>query len=410
MRSIPHAPVRRETRSRPARLGAVALGLAAASAVAGVTASPAQAATGPRWGTLVSDTAHARTESAAGVKQAMVELDWSWLEPNKDSWNTRALASVRQDVLAQRAAGRKVTLGLGIHFTPSWAYRLSSGRAVNGHGQRSDDLNVVYSWRVRQQVGQYIRKVVKEIGPANIDTIRITSGGNGELMFGDESYWSYGHIGITSLRNSQPAKGRPGTNATTAQHRAWARWYVGSLANVADFQMNKAQGAGFGGKFELIMPGSGVRPSNWDYQTRNHLPEGLLGLGVAWDKIAAQVHHRGRVYLHQSGVGDGSGASGEQQCQPGDGSAALTSPGLDNWSSTRWIAKVARTYHFAGVSGENPGYGDSVPTSFYRSPGGLFQTATSLARSCGFRAFYWAHDGRLWDGTASFSSYKAAIN
>ncbi len=397
------------TALRTTRTAAVTVTAALASTLVVATGAPADAAPSPRWGTLVSSNAHARTEAAAGVTQAMVELDWSWIEPRNGAWNSRALASYRRDVLTQKAAGRKVTLGLGIHFSPDWTYGLASARAVNEHGQRSEDLNTVYSWAVRRQMRQYITKVVRYIGPANIDTIRITSGGNGELMHGDDSYWASGHIGITALRTSQPAKGRPGTNATRAQHDAWARWYVKGLANVADDQMNTAHRARYRGSFELIMPGSGVRPSNWASQTGRHLPDGLLGLGVAWDKVAAQVHRRDKVYLHQSGVGDGSGAPGEQRCQPGDGGAALTSYRLDDWSSTRWLAKVARTYGFAGVSGENPGYGDSVPRSYYRDPNGLFRAATGLARSCGFRAFYWAHDDRLWDGTTPFAAYQVAI-
>ena len=39
----------------------------------------------------------------------------------------------------------------------------------------------------------------------------------------------------------------------------------------------------------------------------------------------------------------------------------------------------------------------------------MMAAAVAQARSCGFTAFYWAHDVRLWDGTIPFSTYAAAI-
>ena len=87
----------------------------------------------------------------------------------------------------------------------------------------------------------------------------------------------------------------------------------------------------------------------------------------------------------------------------------MTDPALDNWSSTRWIAFLADHYGY-GASGENPGYGDSVPESYYDNPSGLVQDATGLAKSCNLRAFYWAHDWNLWDnGGLDFSDYANAI-
>ena len=369
-------------------------------------ATPADAADGPKWGTLVSQPGHARDEASAGVTQAMVELDWSQIEPRQGQWNDDALARYKDEVLAHRAAGRQVTIGLGTHFVPDWTFgAFRSSRGVDEHGNRCSMLNSVYSYDVRQGIRRYEKHVMRYIGRENIDAVRVTSGGNGELMFSDDSYCAFGHIGIGSLRRSQPDKGQPGTNASTAQHKAWADWYVKSLADAANFQIGELRNRAprYYGHIELIMPGSGVRPSAFDYAAQQGLPDGLLGLGVAWDRVAHHVHRQWRISVHQSGVGDGT--DGNRGCQPGDVGKAIDDPALDSWSSTRWIAKVGDRWGYE-VTGENPGYGDSVSTSTYNDPNGLVEDATGLAKSCDLRVFYWAHDHNLWDGSGlAFRNY-----
>ncbi|MGH3220063.1 MAG: hypothetical protein ACRDPY_15390, partial [Streptosporangiaceae bacterium] len=64
------------------------------------------------------------------------------------------------------------------------------------------------------------------------------------------------------------------------------------------------------------------------------------------------------------------------------------------------------------VAGENPGL--NLPASldtFYTNTTstGMMAAALAQARSCGFVAYYWAHDVHLWDGTIPFTHYAAAI-
>lgn len=386
------------------RRAIVALATALGLVVAGAASASAR-----DWGTLISSNGHAQTESNAGVRQAMVETSWEWLEPTHGGWNTSRLDALKQDVLTQKAAGRQVTLGLGTHYTPQWAFDdLRNSRAVNRHGQECGDLNVVYSYDARQEIRSYISHVINWIGKDNIAAVRLTSGGNGELMWGSggEGYCGFGYIGVKKLRDSKPSTGAPGTNATTAQHKAWAEWYVRSLADAADIQANQLRASnhlGWHGRIEYIMPGSGVRPSALDYAAQQGLPDGLLGLGVAWNIVADEISHRWKATLHQSGVGDGT--DNDRGCQSGDAGKSVGDSSLDSWSSTRWVAFLAGHYGYAGASGENPGYGDSVPTSYYSDPTGLVVAATNLAKSCDLNAFYWAHDDRLWDGTLPFTAY-----
>ena len=272
----------RLTRSSAAwgRAGAALVLVGAVAATPAATSDPgsaASAATAVRQGTLMSAVDRTKSESNAGIKQAMVEVGWDWVQPKSaTAWNTAGLKEVRADVLAHRAAGRRVTLGFAVHETPAWAFTLPDARSIDNHGARSGDLNVVFSQSVRNATAAYMRKVLAAVGPANIDRIRITSGGSYELLYPRESYFSYGRITAAGMP-AQPRTGRPGTRSTKAQHHAWARWYVGGLANVANWQMSVANAAGFRGTYEILMPGSGVRPSAWSAATSRHLPDGLLG-------------------------------------------------------------------------------------------------------------------------------------
>ena len=294
------------------------LALAAVAALTLGTATAASANVGD-WGTLISQPGHTQAESNNGVKAAMVELEWDAVEPQHGVWDNTQLNGWKQEVLAHKAAGRTVTLGLGTHYTPQWAFDdLRNTRGVDRYGNDCHDLNVVYSYDARQEIRDYIDHVMTYMGPGNIDAVRLTTGGNGELMMSDDTYCAFGYIGVTKLRNSQPSTGQPGTNATTAQHKAWADWYVRSIADAADIQANELRASnhlGWHGRIEYIMPGSGVRPSAFTSYAQQGLPDGLLGLGVDWQIMADEISHRWHATLHQSGVGDGT--ANNVGCQSG---------------------------------------------------------------------------------------------
>jgi hypothetical protein len=163
--------------------------------------------------------------------------------------------------------------------------------------------------------------------------------------------------------------------------------------------MSVAREHGFTGWFEILTPGRGLVPTQLDAQLAEHLPEGLAGLGVAWQDVYAQFAGTDHVVASVTSMADGSGGNGG--CQAGDDDVPLTDPEVQGWSAVRWISRIAGEHGF-GVTGENPGYTASPEYQRqYRdtSEDGLMAVAAEQARSCGMRGWYWAHDDQLWDGT-----------
>ena len=146
-----------------------------------------------------------------------------------------------------------------------------------------------------------------------------------------------------------------------------------------------------------------------DDEQTNLPDDGTTGVGAVWQLYYASLPSKARVMAYISSVADNSG--GNDLCTPADDAQPLTSPALDSWSATRWITRIAAQYGLP-VAGENPGL--NLPASldtFYTSTTstGMMAAAVAQARSCGFTAYYWAHDVHLWDGTIPFADYAAAI-
>ena len=99
------------------------------------------AAPEPRYqlGTLMSLSSKAAEEARRGVGVAMVELSWRQHETAPGTFSASYESAVRAEVATMRSAGRKVTLGLGLHDAPAWVHELPDSHLVNQHGATSED-------------------------------------------------------------------------------------------------------------------------------------------------------------------------------------------------------------------------------------------------------------------------------
>jgi hypothetical protein len=371
----------------------------------------------PAFGTLISDVERTEAEARNGIGVAMVELSWQQAEPRQGRFDRGYLRSVGGDVDAHRNAGRSVTLGLGMHVPPSWVFGLPDSRLVDEAGREADVVNLVFNQRLRDLAERYLAEVDAQVDLEQVDTIRLTSGGMAEVMFPDGGgYWAFdrnaqGGADLPSSMPPNPAPGREpgGPWRDEAQAREWAQWYVGALVDVVEWQIDAFAALGFRGTYEVLTPGVGVSPREFDDAVAAGLPPGVLGAGAAWQLLYSRLPSRADLVAYVSSVADGSGDN--DVCEPDDGSVPLTAGEVEDWSAARWVARLAREYGFP-VSGENAGWQqDFSPASFYRDPGddGMMAVALRQARACGFRTFYWAHDAQLWDGTVAFESYAARI-
>jgi hypothetical protein len=369
------------------------------------------------WGTLDTQTSHAATEGKANV-MAMFEFNWASFEPTQGTLSPSYLATMKSELAAYQAAGQKVTLGLGLQNPPSWVFSLPGSKYVDQNGNSSTEANFVFSQAVRSAAASYLALVAKSMPLSNFWAIRITSGGDGEMLYpGGGAYWAFDQAALTGTglasgmtRNPDPSW-KPGTSGLSqTQISAWVNWYVGGLDNVTNWQMQTLSGLGFTGYYETVTPGSGSRPDYLASEEQKSLnDQSTTGVGAVWNLYYAMLPNKTNVIAYISSVADQSG--GNDSCQASDSSLALTSATMDSWSSARWISRIAVANNLP-VGGENPGYGlPASLDSFYTntSSTGMMASAIRMAVSCNFKVFYWAHDIHLWDGTLSFSLYTTSI-
>jgi hypothetical protein len=308
-----------------------------------------------------------------------------------------------------------VTLGLGMHYTPSWVTSLPDSTYVDEHGNVSGEADLVFSQRVRDAAATYFQHVSSVVDFSKLTSVRLTSGGDAEMLYPSASgYWAFSpgaQNGSDQPRGMAPNPlpgWVPGTRGQSQTAMAqWLRWYVDGLDNVAAWQMAVLRDAGFAGQFQMITPGSGMRPDGVANLLSNNLPDSLAGVGAVWSIFYNDLPKVAGIEAYVSSVADGSGS--DDSCRSTDTSVAVTSATADSWSATRWIARLAAASGLP-IGGENPGYTDSM-ARHYDDPSstGLMATSVRQVTSCGFSDFYWAHDERLWNGSVALSQYAADV-
>lgn len=365
------------------------------------------------FGTLVTRLEHATEESSRGVTVAMMELSWANYEPAAGQFNAAYAQQMRARLATLRAAGMRVTLGLGIHFTPGWIFEYPDSRYVNQRGQVANELNVVFNQAIRSRVDGYLRQVNRDLGFGNFWAVRLTSGGDPEVLYpGGGSYWAFdanaqngAQLPPSMARNPLPGW-KPGQQSVSlTQVRAWADWYVHGLDDVVAWQMRLISSLGFGGYYQLLTPGSGTRPDGYARAIANYLPDGVTGVGAVWQTFYASLPDKHGVVAYVSSMADGSG--GDDSCTSGDAAIPVSDSRADGWSAARWIARLAHEYGLP-ASGENPGWNmpSSLNTKYVDgSSSGMMAVSVRQMTSCRFQGMYWAHDENLWNGRIPFDRY-----
>jgi hypothetical protein len=411
-----HRQITKTVRTGPRRWAALAAAVIGLSLAASLGSGSAQAATTPMiYGTLDTQTSTAATEAKAGVTMAMLELNWASFEPTNGTVSASYVATMKSELAAYQSAGMKVTLGLGMHFTPSWVFKLANSKYTDQNGNASGEANFVFSAAVRQAAATYLKLVSQNLPLSSFWAIRLTSGGDPEMLYpGGGAYWAFDHAALTGsglpsgmTANPYP-NWRPGKSGLTqAQIDQWVNWYIGGLANVTTWQIQTLGGLGFNGYYETVTPGSGTRPDGLASTEKANLSnDGTTGVGAVWDRYYGMLYKKPNVIAYISSVADLSG--NDDLCAADDDTTPVTSPAMDSWSAARWISRLAVADNLL-IGGENPGYG--IPASLNAhytdtSSSGEMADALRQARTCHFTVYYWAHDVHLWDGTLPFSLYQ----
>ena len=374
-----------------------------------IVAPAAAAATAPlAIGTLGTNPDHAAQESAGGIKVAMMELNWANYETSRGVFNVTYENQMKTRLAKLKAAGMKVTLGLGLHFTPAWVLNQPNGRFVAQDGAVSTEANLVFNNNLRVLAQEYLTRANTALRFSDFWAVRVTSGGKSETLYPQGGkYWAFdanaqngANLPASMPRNPFPGF-KPGTAALTApQMTTWVDWYVGALADTARWQATAVRSLGFTGYIQVVTPGIGVLNNKIPTLVAGNLPNGTLGAGAAWGLLYAKMVGIPNVVAYNSSMADGS--KNNTGCTPTDTSIALDAAGTTNFSAAAWIARIADQYGF-GKSGENPGLPavtDPTRRAFYLDPSaqGMMAITINQAQSCGFQSIYWAHDDSIWTG------------
>ena len=315
--------VRHHTRLVIATAAVLVLGIAAL--VVGLQAHAAPS-TPTLFGTLdTQPTTVAAEAGSSDVSMAMFEYNWASFEPSPGVFSSSYLATMKSELAAYKAAGMKVTLGLGLQNPPSWVPSLADGTYVDQTGAHSTEANFVFSAAVRQAAAAYLKQVAAYIPLSNFYAIRLASGGDGEMLYpGGGTYWAFDNAALTGkglaagMTPNPDPKWTPGTaGLSQAQIAAWVNWYVGGLNNVTNWQMQTLTGLGFNGYYETVTPGSGTRPDGLTQTEQQNLSnDGTTGVGAVWNLYYAMLPTKTNVIAYISSVADNSG--GNDDCQSSD--------------------------------------------------------------------------------------------
>ena len=371
------------------------------------------------FGTLDTQVSRISADKQAGASVAMFDLDWASFEPTQGQFNAAYISGMKSFLSSYRAAGMPVTLGLGLQDPPSWVFSLPDGNYVNESGATASEADFVFSEPVRQAAALYLQQVAAALPLSEFWAVRLTSGGDEEMLYpGGGSYWAFSQSALTgtdlppTMTANPFPNWRPGQSGLTqSQLDQWVNWYVGGLDDVTAWQMSTLSALGFTGYYQLVTPGSGTRPDALAAEEQSNMPDNAVtGVGAVWDRYYGMLPDKSRVVAYISSVADTSG--NDDSCQTSDESIALTSPEMDSWSATRWIARVAAANGLL-VGGENPGYGQPASLdSHYQdtSSHGMMADAIRQATTCKFQVFYWAHDEDFTSGIISLSLYQQEIS
>lgn len=142
-----------------------------------------------------TDMSHISDMYAKGIQYKNLELAWDALEPANGTYNSSYIAAKKTELANYQAAGYKVILDLGTHYTPTWVRTIDANAlfknqygvdyAPNSPGQNI--ANVIFNNTVRTEMNSYIQKVFSEFGT---DFYATRAGGlwNGELHYPVANY------------------------------------------------------------------------------------------------------------------------------------------------------------------------------------------------------------------------------
>jgi hypothetical protein len=302
------------------------------------------------YGVLQPDQHHLASDWQAGIRARTLELGWDYYEPQDGVFSAEYIATRKAEYQRMLDAGYMVVLDLGLQYPPEWARAIRPWRDQYGNSY-DGQVNAIWSPTVRRKIEGYIARVFHDFGTAFLG-VRLGSGGFVETLYPDSSpgskfsYWAFDPDAMAS--NPVP-HWRPGQPSPQGEAATFYTWYLQRLIDTVNWQQDVVRQS-FHGYLIQLLPGQGLRPSQWDalidanltpYDKHIYAAE----RGAAWDRIVEGMRDRTNVIIACSSVGDSSATSPYVN--------ELASDPI-HWSSAHWVAYNADRYGLPKWA-ENPG-------------------------------------------------------
>ena len=278
----------------------------------------------------------------------MMELNWATYETSRGVFNVTYENQMKTRLAKLKAAGMKVTLGLGLHFTPAWVLNQPNGRFVAQDGTVSTEANLVFNNNLRILAQEYFTRANTALHFSDFWAVRVTSGGKSETLYPQGGkYWAF-DVNAQNGPNLPPSMPRnpfpgfkPGTAGLTApQMTTWVDWYVGALADTARWQATAVRSLGFTGYVQVVTPGIGVLnnkiPTLVAGEPAQRHPRRRRRLGPALRQDGRHPQRRGLQLLDWP-----TDPRTTPAAPPPTPASPWTPPATTNFSAAAWIARIA---------------------------------------------------------------------
>ena len=347
------------------------------------------------FGVLQPTTQHLSADWQAGIRARTLELGWDYYEPQEGAWDPNYIAARKAEYQAMLDAGFLVVLDLGLQYPPEWARNIRPW--VDQYGNRYDDqVNAVWSSAVRQKIEIYIKRVFQDFG-TQFYGVRLGSGNFVETLYPDNqpgfqfSYWAFDADAMAS--NPVP-NWRPGQASPNGEAQTFFLWYLQHLIDTVNWQQDVVRQS-FQGYIIQLMPGQGLRPTQWATLIAHNLtPYGqniyAAERGAVWDRIIDGMHNRNKVIIACSSLGDSSAT---------DVHVDESSSDASKWSSAHWVAYNADRYGM-------PKWAENVGRNDFAN----MQVVVKQLNDYGYQGLFWAFEPDLHSGQyATLDQYASII-
>ena len=335
---------------------------------------------GPYTGVNLSD-AYRR-----GVRAVLVEASWAAAERSPGRFDHAYLEQLITQVRTYRSMGFKVALNYGLQDAPDWLMKLPGARFVNQYGTAYTDARVpdlIFNTTLRSFAQAYTKKILDLLGPL-VYLVRVGGGYQGELDYpppvsGEpvDQYWAYGPV----AQRSAPEPGwRPCTRGRPGTARAFLTWYLASLLDYQQWQIQSVRNV-YQGQIAILYPGVGFTAA----QERQALSDNLCGRTVAEQ---AGAFARGLDQADQVSALSGPGL-------------LPYSTGVDNPVDIDQLGQLAAQHHLQ-LAGENKGFNDAAE----------MKSAVQGARRWHLTSFFWIRAQQAYchcNGLATIEDYQYDI-